>query len=300
MEHESTHTQPSKLKKGKVGGLKHLERLLGLREDGRLSSIDAVFVSLDVEVASNRNLAPTKPVVTQLAFANLDTRHIHSLSGSSDLRSLISVHMFEVEPTPTTKMAARKKRRARQCIFAQPKLITSENLSTTVTQNLRITDSLVGSENSNHLRNIVLVGHSPGEDLKVLRHLGIDVANAGPILTLIDTHSISRYLFPPYHPERAPEPGHDFSLVGVLAKLGCLPPKSEFHNAGNDAVYTIYAMLLLAIKNGTARKTELSTVELKNLIMVRIAVSNALDVHGYLQSPRLGKGLTNCIKLALS
>lgn len=290
MEHDPTHTQPLRLKKGRLGGLKHLERLLGLREAGGLP-IDAVFVSLDLEVASDRqrlHLSTTKPVATQLAFASLDTRHIHSLSGSSDLRSLISVQMFEVDLPPTSKKAAREKEKGQQCIFAQTHLITSQEVFTTITQNLRITDSLAGTENS-HLRNIVLVGHSLGEDLRILRLLGIDLASVGPILTIIDTHSISRYLFPPYRPDRAPGPGQDFSLAGVLAKFGCVPPRSEFHNAGNDAVYSLYAMLLLAIKEGIAREAKLSTSEFRNLETIRRSVSDTLGIYDHLQEPELNR-----------
>lgn len=289
MEHDSTHSQPWKLKAGRLGGLKHLERLLGIREDGVLS-IDAVFVSLDLEVASDRqrlHLSTEKPVVKQLGFASLDTRDIRSLSASGDLSSLISVQMLEVRLPPKSKKAIREKERAQECVFAPTHLIASEEVSTTITQNLRIRDSPADPDHS-HFRNIVLVGHSLGEDLRILRLLGIDLASVGPISTIIDTHSMSRFLFPPYHPNRALGPGQDFSLAGVLAELGSLPHRSEFHNAGNDAMYSLYAMLLLAIKEGTAREAKLSTGELRNLEMIREAVFKALErgpSHAFIRPP---------------
>lgn len=278
MDTDPARTQPLGLKTGGLGGLKHLERLLGTREDGALS-IDALFVSLDLEVASDRqklHLSAEKPVVKQLAFTALDTRDIRSLSASSDLNSLISVQMFEVPLSLMSKKAKKKKEKAQECVFAQTHLITSGEVPTTITRNLRIRDSLARSDSS-HLRNIVLVGQSLGEDLRILRLLGIDLASVGPIPTIIDTHSISRFLFPPYDPNRAPGPGQDFSLAGVLANLGSSPPRSEFHNAGNDAMYSLYAMLLLAIKKGTAREAELSTRELRNLKTIREAVFKALE-----------------------
>lgn len=165
MEHDPAHTQPLKLETGKLGGLKHLERLLGLRTDDDLSTDDAVFVSLDLEVASDRqrlHLSTEKPLVTQVAFASLDTRNIRSLTESSDLRSLISVHMFEVmRRRPTSKKATKKLKKGQQCTFAQTRFIASEEVSTAITQNLCIRDDLAGPDN-NHLRNIVLVGHSWG------------------------------------------------------------------------------------------------------------------------------------------
>ncbi|KAH8777756.1 hypothetical protein F5883DRAFT_544020 [Diaporthe sp. PMI_573] len=283
MEKEPTHIQSLKLKPGRLGGLKHLERLLGSREDGVLS-IDAVFISLDLEVASDRqrlHLLAEKPVVTQLAFASLDTRDIRSLSTSSDLRSLISLQMFEVvEPPLKTEKATKEKEKGKekkqQCVFAQTYLITPEEVSSTITQNLCIRDTVLGSKSS-CLRNIVLIGHSLGEDLKILRLLSIDPNSIGPISTIIDTHSMARFLFPPYRPNLTLEPGQDFSLAGVLAKLGCLPHRSTFHNAGNDALYSLYAMLLLAIKAGTDRLAQLSTGELTSLEIIRAVVSRAVE-----------------------
>ena len=114
-----------------------------------------------------------------------------------------------------------------------------------------------------------VVGHSIGEDLRILRYLDIDISSIAPIFTIINTHTISRFIFPPYHPDLCPNPEHNFSLAGILAELGCQPQRFEFHNAGNDAVYSVYAMLLLAIQEGTARMVECSMAELSNLEMIR-------------------------------
>lgn len=281
MEHASTHTEPWKIKAGRLGGLKHLERLLGTRQDGVLST-DAVFVSLDLEVASDRqrlHLSAEKPVVRQLAFASLDTRDIHAISVSSDLKSLISLQMFEVSAvSPRSKKAVQGMAKEKRCLFAQTQSITLEEVSSTIVRNLRIKDSLAGPGDS-CLRSIVLVGHSLGQDLKILRLLGIDPARVGPISTIIDTHSMARFLFPPYHPNHPLQPGQDFSLAGVLAELGCLLDRSGFHNAGNDAVYSLHAMLLLAIKAGTAREADLGKGEWKNLETLRSLVTEAVGLN---------------------
>ena len=262
---------PSRIKFPKLGGLKHLERLLRLRQDSVLST-DAVFVSLDLEVASDRrrvHLSSEKPVVRQLGFARLDTRDIHSLSPSSDLRRLISLSMFKV------KALRKSKREDRECVFAQTQHITQNQVLTVIGRNLHIKD---GSDGRQHgqLRKIVLVGHSVREDLRFLHLLGIDVSSLAHVLAIIDTHTISRFVFPPYHPTLFPEPGQDFSLAGVLAELGCRPHPSELHNAGNDAVFTLYAMLLLAIKRSAARAGELTEDESTSLEVIRRVVSNAV------------------------
>lgn len=230
-------------------------------------------MSLDLGVASDRQrmyLSYEKPVVRQLGFARLDTRDIHILSPSSDLKSLISLHMFE------TRILRKSKREERQCLLAQTQYITQDQVSTTINQNLHVEDCSDNHQNG-HLLEIVLVGHSIREDLRVLRLLGIDVPCLTQILTIIDTHSISRFIFPPYHPSLIPEPGQAFSLAGVLARFGCRLRPSEFHNAGNDAVHTLYAMLPLAIKRADTRATELSEGESTTLEVIRRAASDAVD-----------------------
>jgi hypothetical protein len=211
---QHTATNP-RLKPSKFGGLNHLERNLGMRQDASLSP-DAVFVSLDLEVASDRDrlhLSSEKPIIRQLGFARLDSRDIRSLSLSSDVRNIISVSVFDSSVLPKSKMAkARQKRGEPPRIFAQTQYITQDEIPTTLSQNLLIRDYSNGSETI-HLQNIVLVGHSIRQDLKVLRFLDINISEIAPILTIIDTHAISRYVFPPFHPNLVPTPNRKFSLV---------------------------------------------------------------------------------------
>ena len=263
MESQVRHERP------KLGGLNHLERLLQLRQDSVLST-DAVFISLDLEVASDReklHLSPEKPVVRQLGFARLDTRDIRSLSSSSNLESLILLSMFENNRLPKPKGLERP------CLFAQTQHIALRQIPATIRQNLCIQDT----QQKNALRKIVLVGHSIRQDLKILHLLGIDTASLAQILTIIDTHSISRFLLPPFHPGLPTLPGQKFTLAGVLAQLGYKPRPWGFHNAGNDAVYTLYVMILLAIKRVDGRASDLSESESTSLEAIRCAVLNAVN-----------------------
>ncbi|CAJ2500514.1 Uu.00g033670.m01.CDS01 [Anthostomella pinea] len=103
MEPGTRQGEPTHLESPKQGGLKLLERLLGLRNDNIVST-DAVFVSLDLEVDADRqklHLLTEEPVVRQLGFASLDTRDIHASSlHQHNLRSLISAQMFQTTPKP--------------------------------------------------------------------------------------------------------------------------------------------------------------------------------------------------------
>ena len=277
----SNTKEPSKRPKLKppLGGLNHVERYLGFRQD-RGQAIDAVFISLDLEVAADRRKlyqSVWMPLVTQIGFATLDTRDIHALSCASNLHKLISVRVYTVSDLNLSKRARSKV--TSKCVFAKPKRITQDEIQDTIVANLKLADAK--SPNSNTLRQVVLVGQSLREDLKILEIYDIDIFTLIPLLTVVDTHTIARHLFPPYHPS-LPLPKDEkeaagFSLSGILAKLGCLPAHSEFHNAGNDAVYTIYAMLLLSIKRGISVASHLSNSELRSLQLLKGAVFRAFS-----------------------
>lgn len=67
------------------GRLWHLEQFLGLRQAGPFPT-DAVFVSLDLEVASDRGRigqSGEKPATRQFGFAYLDTEDAQILSPSA-------------------------------------------------------------------------------------------------------------------------------------------------------------------------------------------------------------------------
>lgn len=126
---DSSHSITTSTKlKPPLGGLKNLERLLGLRID-RVLATDAVFISLDLEVASDRKtLHPSgnKPIVTQLGFARLDTRDVYSISSSSDMRRLISLRTFKVTGLSLSKTSQSKGKK--RCVFATPKEIVDEQV----------------------------------------------------------------------------------------------------------------------------------------------------------------------------
>lgn len=244
------------LKTPKGGGINHLHRLLGMRSDDTISR-DAVFVSLDLEGGNNKPSPCTldaESSIRQIGIATLDTRDLQRSSLADDVRALISVSFFEVIGS---------KQRDRQCDLT-PTRIHPKDVAATIVKGICIRDE---SDNAGPgtLRNIILVGHSLGSDLTILRQLGLDIARVAPVLFVLDTHNLSRYVFPPCSPLLPVAPGQDFSLAGVLARFGFRPAPSSFHNAANDAQYTLVAMVFLAIQSGEARRPQLSPAELGGL-----------------------------------
>lgn len=86
-------------------------------------------------------------------------------------------------------------------------------------------------------RNIILVGHDIAADINYLRKLGYDPYNLANLQEVIDTSLMYRAL------EREPHPR---SLGTILVNLEIAG--WYLHNAGNDAVYTLQAMIGISIK----------------------------------------------------
>jgi hypothetical protein len=83
-----------------------------------------------------------------------------------------------------------------------------------------------------------LVGHDIGADISFLKTAGYDVHNLSNLLETADTAFMWRYLKRESNPR---------SLGSILAELGIIG--WNLHNAGNDAVYTLQAMIAIAIKH---------------------------------------------------
>jgi hypothetical protein len=220
------------------GGLKYAQRLLGLRHDSFVDT-DDIIMSLDMEVEKREaSLTRTarRPYVNQLAIATLDTRYLKDLASTADLKSLIPVRLFQ--------SVARSEMTDHSSPVSAGTIIQKQ-VTATVLDNLLVIDKLASAAGKHRYRQVVLVGQSIWEDLRSLRLLGFDAALFSIIPMILDTHEMARHLFPPFHPKLDLPSGQDFSLADVLARFGHRPDSTRFHNATNDAVYTLHLLLFL-------------------------------------------------------
>lgn len=81
------------------------------------------------------------------------------------------------------------------------------------------------------------MGHNVEEDIQYLRRIGYDPCNLANLLELVDTVSMYRS----FREEDNPR-----NLGSILADLDI--PAWYLHNAGNDAQYTLMAMVGIAFK----------------------------------------------------
>lgn len=150
-------------------------------------------------------------------------------------------------------------------MFAETYFVSQENLAQTIANSLRIKDD--NSLDPLRLQNIVLIGHSIKQDRKVLLLLVVDFYKVAPVLVILDIHGMSRDLLGPESRSlKVASPLTAFALGNVLQELQCPFKPHGLHNAGNDATYTLHAMLLLAIRSSKGRElTAVETASLKRL-----------------------------------
>lgn len=94
-------------------------------------------------------------------------------------------------------------------------------------------------------RNVILVGHDVQADIKFLQTIGYDVHTLSTLVEKADTSLMWRYIKKENNPR---------NLGSVLQELGIVG--WNLHNAGNDAVYTLQAMIGITIKALIEEQTE--------------------------------------------
>lgn len=218
--------------------LPRLLRLLGLLDDSTGIS-DVVFVAIDFENAQSVWRGTSSKKGCQVGVAVLDARQLekrHLAAASSCLdeeqndnhqeeaEELITTYNFAAGPV---KYCERDKVK-NSFLFGKTIFIDSSDM-------LEKIESCIPQN-----RRIILVSHGLDNDLRALETLKFKFRVS------IDTFIIARQMFPP---------NSDKKLRGILQRLKC--PYVGLHCAGNDANFTLRAMLLLAAR--ACQQTHLET-----------------------------------------
>ncbi|KAI0118780.1 hypothetical protein GGR51DRAFT_570557 [Nemania sp. FL0031] len=100
-----------------------------------------------------------------------------------------------------------------------------------------VVGKIIGDKESKDERSVIIVGHDVKQDLDYLRRIGYEYRHIPQIIDEVDTKDMLQRL------ERSSDARN---LATTCAKLGIFG--HNYHNAGNDAVYTLQAMIAMAIK----------------------------------------------------
>jgi hypothetical protein len=198
-------------------GLQLLQAFLGLTPHPAISDDlrDVIFVAIDFENLGNIKQDSAQNLDSQVGIAILDTR----ILASSQLEKTILTYSFATGSprycTATTK----------NFLFGKTTTIRQQDI-------LKTLESLV-----RRTRNIALIGHDFKHDLHILQILKFDLQTS--IVGILDTQKIASELLP----------DNSSTLSDILQALHC--PFDKLHTAGNDAHFTLRALLLLAEKSCT-------------------------------------------------
>ncbi|KAL9609445.1 MAG: hypothetical protein Q9167_005800 [Letrouitia subvulpina] len=173
---------------------------------------DVVFIAIDFEYLENVKQDPSQNLDTQVGVAILDTQNF-----VSSPRNAICTFNFVIgSPSYCAK-------NTRKFLFGKTVTIHRKDIS----QKL---EALIS-----RTRNNILVGQDFINDLRILQFLQFNLYSS--IVGILDLQKVAAEIMP----------GVPLKLYNILEELSC--PYGGLHNAGNDAYFTLRALLLLAIKS---------------------------------------------------
>jgi hypothetical protein len=206
--------QEQPLRKINLQGLQRLQQSLALLPSNQecLDIIDALFIAIDFEYS--HFCAKTGSIrLREVGISTLDTRDIPYKRPE---KLISSQHFRTVTDTKPFLFGTSVDIEQNELVLLLKQLLLPEVLD------------------YKQARKLILVGHGFSFEIQALRGLGINLAFAPTIETIFDTHYLGLEVF-----------NQDLSLSSLTRKTGVY--SSYFHNAGNDAGFTLRCMFLLAI-----------------------------------------------------
>ncbi|TKA59209.1 hypothetical protein B0A49_12609, partial [Cryomyces minteri] len=203
---------------------------------GPSASAPPIFVAIDLEAYE---FAQHK--ITEIGISTLDVGHLANIpagaDGSAWLSKIRTRHLLVEE---YAKLVNR--RYVKGCPdkfdFGISEWISLSSVARTLSDAFRVpsdADSSLHPETSRKYRDVILVGHGVSNDTNYLKSIAFSPYACGTVVATLDTqHLVSTKQ-------------NSCGLKRLLHALGIEP--EHLHNAGNDAAYTMQAMLLVAIRD---------------------------------------------------
>ncbi|KAI0429698.1 hypothetical protein F5Y09DRAFT_356807 [Xylaria sp. FL1042] len=250
-----------RIQKNKNSGrmLKRVQRYLGLRQaTSHVSSDNLVitnwstskpapfkardtvrFICVDIEAYEKDTRA-----VTEIGLAVLDTEDLINIcpgERGESWFSLVQAYHFRIQERSYMVNSKYVQGCPESFNFGESEMVSINNIKNVV-------GKIIGDEKSEDQRPVIIVGHEIEQDLKYLTRIGYNPWSSPLIVDEIDTKNMFQRI------KRSPD---GRSLAIICTELGI--PGNNYHNAGNDAVYTLRAMIAMAIKRtveGSDRKED--------------------------------------------
>ncbi|KAI1384562.1 uncharacterized protein F4822DRAFT_366897 [Hypoxylon trugodes] len=186
------------------------------------------FICVDVEAWETAN-----DVITEVGLAILDTEDTMKIPPGEDGRNwfpLIKSRHFRIREHVNKVNYKFIHGCPHLFDFGESEFVSAQDTAKKV-------GSIIGDNESQDKRPVVMVGHDIAQDLKYLLKIGYNLWCVPQILDEMDTKSMFQRW------EGSPD---GRGLAHVCEELGI--PGRNFHNAGNDATYTLRAMIVMAVR----------------------------------------------------
>ncbi|KAB8296896.1 hypothetical protein EYC80_002305 [Monilinia laxa] len=201
-----------------------------------------VFVCIDVEAYEFNNR-----IITEIGIATLDVLDIVNMAPGvlgENWRKAIRARHFRIKEHMHLNNTKHVQGCADRFEFGKSEIISIDDAPHVVGTCFKypFSSPSPSAKLANTKRNIILVGHDVDADIRFLRQIGYEINNL-KLHEGCDTTLMWRALKREVNPR---------SLATILAEIGI--SGWNLHNAGNDAVYTLQAMLGIACKHLADRK----------------------------------------------
>ncbi|KAI9645802.1 hypothetical protein NHQ30_005236 [Ciborinia camelliae] len=225
-----------------------------------------VFVCIDVEAYELNN-----NIVTEIGIATLDVLDIANMEPGilgENWRKAIRARHFRIKEHMHLNNTKHVQGCADKFEFGKSEIIFRDDAPHVVGTCFKypFSSPSPSAELADKKRNIILVGHDVDADIRFLRQIGYEINNL-QLHEGCDTTLMWRALKREVNPR---------SLAAILAEIGIAG--WSLHNAGNDAVYTLQAMLGIACKHLVDRKTERKEKDKLKKERISEAVKEAVEL----------------------
>ncbi|PVH86847.1 hypothetical protein DL98DRAFT_567142 [Cadophora sp. DSE1049] len=234
-----------------------------------LQEHSVIFVCIDVEAYER-----SSRIITEIGIATLDTDDLESLApgeGGAEWMKKIRARHFRINEHKHYNNTEFVAGCADRFEFGDSEFINLKDaphiISTCFKPPFSGPGDVRAENNDQPKRNIILVGHDVGADIQYLQSIGYDVLNLSNLLEQADTAIMWRYLKRETNPR---------NLGSILADLGIIG--WNLHNAGNDAVYTLQAMIGIAITHIEENQKKRDVKDLEKKIRISESVKEAVEI----------------------
>lgn len=201
-----------------------------------------VFVCIDVESYERDHHK-----ITEVGVATLDTRDLQGIAPGHNgkaWRETIQARHFRIKEYKHLVNSRYVTGHPDGFMFGESTFISLDEAVQQVAACFRAPFGAQGTSlgQIEEQRNIILLGHDTLSDVRYLHQLGYDPLKEENILEIMDTAAMYRVWRRDQQSTKLGNILCDFDIVGW-----------KLHNAGNDAVYTLQAMLGICVREATIR-----------------------------------------------